>query len=40
MMSPVADKFRVYFALESHFVAFLKYTLENTKYAKLVENVS
>ena len=29
-MFPVADKFCVYFALESLFLAFLKFTLENT----------
>ena len=33
----VADKFRVYFALESLFLAFLEFTLENTEYTKLVE---
>jgi len=39
-MFPMANKFRVYFALESIFSAFLKFTLENTKYSKLVEIVS
>ena len=34
----VADKFCVYFALESLFSSFLKFTLENTEYAKLVQN--
>ena len=34
------DKFRVYFALESLFSAFMKFTLENIEYAKLVEIVS
>jgi hypothetical protein len=39
VMFPVADKFCVYFALESLFLAFLKFTLENTKYPKLMEIV-
>ena len=33
----VVDKFRVHFALESLFSAFLKFSLENTEYAKLME---
>ena len=33
------DKFSVYFALESLFLAFLKFTLQNTEYAKLMEIV-
>ena len=36
----MADKFHVYFALESLFSAFLKFTLENLEYSKLVEIVS
>jgi len=36
---PVADKVRVYFAIESLFSGFLKFTLENTEYAKLMEIV-
>jgi len=36
---PMADKFRLYFALESLFLAFLKFTLENTEYAKLMKIV-
>jgi len=39
-MFTVADKFRVYFALKSLFSGFLKQTLENIEYAKLVEIVS
>jgi len=39
-MFPVADKFCIYFALGSLFSAFLKETLENTEYAKLMEIVS
>jgi len=35
----VADKFHVYFALDSLFSSFLKFTLENTKYKKIVEIV-
>jgi len=37
---PVADKFRVYFAFESLFLAFLKFILENIEYAKLLEIIS
>ena len=33
----IVDKFRGNYALESLFLAFLKFTLENTEYAKLVE---
>jgi len=40
MMFPVADKFRVYFAIESLFLAFTKFTLENIQYEKLVKIVS
>jgi len=40
VMFPMADKFRVYSALESLFSAFVKFTLENTEYAKLIEIVS
>ena len=36
---PIADMFRVYFALESLLSAFLKFSLENTEYTKLVEIV-
>ena len=39
VMFLVADKFHVYSALESLFSAFLKFTLENIEYAKLVEIV-
>jgi len=35
----VADKFLGNYALESLFSAFLKFTLENIEYAKLVEIV-
>jgi len=36
----VADNFHVYFALESFFLAFLEFTLENTEFAKLVRIVT
>jgi len=39
MMFPIVDKFCVYFALETLFLAFLKYTLENIEYKKLVKIV-
>jgi hypothetical protein len=39
-MFPVADNFRVYFSLEFLFSAFLKFTLKNTEYTKLVEIVT
>jgi len=37
MMFSVVDKFRGNYALESLFLAFLKFTLKNTEYAKLME---
>ena len=39
-MFPVVDNFCVYFALESLFLAFLKFTLENIEYTKVMEIVS
>jgi len=39
MIFSIADKFCCNYALESLFSTFLKFTLENTEYAKLVEIV-